>query len=141
MDESEQESIRKNAQHVLRVKALFPGIKSALFLPMWNFERNRWFAGCFCWSTRAERNLSGSLDLPFVKAFSHSIMQEVARFDAHKTSQVKTTFLSSLSHELRSPLVRSPFVQTICEVRPNSATPSLARYPRLCTTDAEYVSR
>ncbi|CAO2657602.1 Nn.00g037280.m01.CDS01 [Neocucurbitaria sp. VM-36] len=31
-------------------------------------------------------------------------MQEMARIDAIKTSQVKTTFLSSLSHELRSPL-------------------------------------
>jgi hypothetical protein len=31
-------------------------------------------------------------------------MQEVTRSDANNTSQVKTTFLSSLSHELRSPL-------------------------------------
>ncbi|KAF1841778.1 uncharacterized protein K460DRAFT_173295 [Cucurbitaria berberidis CBS 394.84] len=104
MDETEQESISKRVQHVLRIKALFPNIKSALFLPLWNFEHNRWFAGCFCWSRRAERNLSGPLELPFLKAFGHSIMQEVARIDAIKTSQVKTTFLSSLSHELRSPL-------------------------------------
>jgi signal transduction histidine kinase len=91
-------------QHSARVKALIPGIKSALFLPLWDFERGRWFAGCFCWSTRAERVLDGRLDLPFLKTFGHSIMQEVARLDALATSQSKTTFLSSLSHELRTPL-------------------------------------
>jgi signal transduction histidine kinase len=69
-----------------------------------DFERGRWFAGCFCWSTRTERVLDGRLDLPFLKAFGHSIMQEVARLDAMSTSQAKTTFLSSLSHELRTPL-------------------------------------
>jgi signal transduction histidine kinase len=69
-----------------------------------DFERGRWFAGCFCWSTRAERVLDGQLDLPFLKTFGHSIMQEVARLDAMTTNQAKTTFLSSLSHELRTPL-------------------------------------
>jgi signal transduction histidine kinase len=91
-------------QHSARVKALIPNVKSAIFLPLWDFERGRWFAGCFCWSTRAERVLDGRLDLPFLKAFGHSIMQEVARLDALATSQSKTTFLSSLSHELRTPL-------------------------------------
>jgi signal transduction histidine kinase len=90
--------------HNARIKALIPNIKSCLFLPLWDFERGRWFAGCFCWSTRAERVLDGRLDLPFLKAFGHSIMQEVARLDALATSQSKTTFLSSLSHELRTPL-------------------------------------
>lgn len=104
-DEATQPKADEQSEHILRVKALFPDIKSALFLPLWDFDRKRWFAGCFCWSTRAERNLSGALELPFLKAFGHSIMQEVARLDAMNTNQVKTTFLSSLSHELRSPLV------------------------------------
>lgn len=94
------------SQHIAKVKSLIPNVKSALFLPLWDFDRKRWFAGCFCWSTRVERNLSGPLELPFLKTFGHSIMQELARVDAMTTNQVKTTFLSSLSHELRSPLVR-----------------------------------
>lgn len=91
-------------RHVQRLQALIPDVKSALFLPLWDFDRGRWFAGCFCWSTRSERILDGRLDLPFLKAFGHSIMQEVARLDAMRTDQAKTTFLSSLSHELRTPL-------------------------------------
>ncbi|KAI8938103.1 hypothetical protein NX059_005772 [Plenodomus lindquistii] len=90
--------------YISTVKSLIPNIKSALFLPLWDFDRKRWFAGCFCWSNRAERNLSGPRELPYLKIFGHSIMQEVARLDALETNQVKTTFLSSLSHELRSPL-------------------------------------
>lgn len=91
-------------RHVERIQALIPNIKSALFLPLWDYDRGRWFAGVFCWSTRSERILDGRLDLPFLKAFGHSIMQEVARIDAITTEQAKTTFLSSLSHELRTPL-------------------------------------
>ncbi|KAH7402409.1 hypothetical protein BKA66DRAFT_435834 [Pyrenochaeta sp. MPI-SDFR-AT-0127] len=104
MDQTGRYVTRQQVEHVLRVKALFPNIKSALFLPLWDYDRNRWFAGCFCWSVRAERNLSGPLELPFLKTFGHSIMQEVAKLDALNTNQTKTTFLSSLSHELRSPL-------------------------------------
>jgi hypothetical protein len=62
-------------QHTARVKTLIPNIKSALFLPLWDFDRGRWFAACFCWSTKTERALDGRLDLPFLKAFGHSIMQ------------------------------------------------------------------
>jgi signal transduction histidine kinase len=99
-----QTAVKDRAQHVIRVKTLIPNVKSALFLPLWDFERGRWFAGCFCWSTRSQRALHGRLDLPFLKAFGHSIMQQVARLDAMTTNQAKTTFMSSLSHELRTPL-------------------------------------
>jgi signal transduction histidine kinase len=103
--EQRLQAINKHREeHSARIKALLPNIKSCLFLPLWDFERGRWFAGCFCWSNRAERVLDGRLDLPFLKAFGHSIMQEVAKLDALATSQSKTTFLSSLSHELRTPL-------------------------------------
>ncbi|KAF1913696.1 hypothetical protein BDU57DRAFT_520662 [Ampelomyces quisqualis] len=99
-----QNFIKDKALLTARVKALIPNIKSAMFLPLWDYERGRWFAGCFCWSSKAERVLDGRFDLPFLKAFGHSIMQEVARLDALTTTQAKTTFLSSLSHELRTPL-------------------------------------
>jgi signal transduction histidine kinase len=99
-----QKADRDRLRHVESIQALIPDVKSALFLPLWDFDRGRWFAGCFCWSTRSERILDGRADLPFLKAFGHSIMQEVARLDAMRTDQAKTTFLSSLSHELRTPL-------------------------------------
>jgi hypothetical protein len=70
--QSHEDSQMDQAPHILRLRELFPGIKSALFLPLWDFERDRWFAGCFCWSTRAERNLNDPMELPFLKVFGHS---------------------------------------------------------------------
>lgn len=86
------------------LKAAFPGVQSLAFVPFWDFERSRWFAGCLCWSTRVDRTLSPQHDLPFYKVFGHSIMNELTRLDTIATNQAKTTFLSSMSHELRSPL-------------------------------------
>ncbi|GME26578.1 Peroxide stress-activated histidine kinase mak2 [Neofusicoccum parvum] len=43
-------------------------------------------------------------DMAYISAFSNSIMIEVARLDAVVTSAAKGDFISSISHELRSPL-------------------------------------
>jgi hypothetical protein len=84
--------------------AMLPGARSVAFVPFWDFERSRWFAGCICWSNSTHRMLSTSLDLAYFKVFSHSIMRELSRLDAIVSNQAKTTFVSSISHELRSPL-------------------------------------
>ncbi|CAN9317544.1 unnamed protein product [Alternaria alternata] len=81
------------------IQAMFPKARSVAFVPFWDFERARWFAGCLCWSNDAYRLLSASVDLAYFKIFSHSIMRELSRLDA-----AKTTFVASISHELRSPL-------------------------------------
>jgi len=126
------------AQHKARIMDLIPNIKSALFLPLWDFDRARWFAGCFCWSTRSERVLDGKLELPFLKAFGHSIMQEVARLDAMATDQAKTTFLSSLSHGMF-------LVQSGSSTHTNSvssrASYAVAWYSRLSTSNQKLVAR
>ncbi|KAF7672323.1 sensor histidine kinase response regulator [Alternaria burnsii] len=86
------------------IKAMFPKARSVAFVPFWDFERARWFAGCLCWSNDAYRLLSTSVDLAYFKIFSHSIMRELSRLDAVALNQAKTTFVASISHELRSPL-------------------------------------
>lgn len=40
-------------------------------------------------------------ELPFLKAFGNSIMSEISRVRATKSSIAKTTFIASISHELR----------------------------------------
>ncbi|KAJ4365128.1 hypothetical protein N0V83_008746 [Neocucurbitaria cava] len=86
------------------LQSMFPGARSVAFIPFWDFERSRWFAGCLCWSNSPYRLLSASVDLPYFKVFSHSIMRELSRLDAVALNQAKTTFVASISHELRSPL-------------------------------------
>jgi hypothetical protein len=133
-----QEAVKDRAQHSARIKDLVPGIKSALFLPLWDFDRARWFAGCFCWSTRSERVLDGRLDLPFLKAFGLSIMQEVARLDSMATEQAKTTFLSSLSHGM---YLVSRLERTYTNFILSRAPHALAWHSRLSTLDQEFFTR
>jgi signal transduction histidine kinase len=83
---------------------MLPGARSVAFVPFWDYERSRWFAGGLCWSTSPNRLLSASVDLAYFKVFSHSIMRELSRLDALALNQAKTTFVASISHELRSPL-------------------------------------
>lgn len=60
--------------------------------------------GCLCWTNNPDRLLSVSADLAYFNIFSHSIMRELSRLDALALNQQKTTFVASISHELRSPL-------------------------------------
>jgi hypothetical protein len=86
------------------ISDLLPGARSVAFVPFWDYERSRWFAGCLCWTNSPDRLLSTSVDLAYFNIFSHSIMRELSRLDAVALNQQKTTFVASISHELRSPL-------------------------------------
>ncbi|KAB2581087.1 Oxidative stress response two-component system protein SSK1 [Lasiodiplodia theobromae] len=78
--------------------------RSAAIIPLWDYERQRWFAGCLCWSSKPNRQLSYGSDLLYLRAFGHSIMAELGRIDSIALDKAKTSFIESMSHELRSPL-------------------------------------
>jgi signal transduction histidine kinase len=50
------------------------------------------------------REYSRAKDLSYLAAFGNSIMAEVARLDTIAADRAKSDFISSISHELRSPL-------------------------------------
>lgn len=105
-DDTSKRKIRtgRSVRHTKALQALFPKARSVVFTPFWDYERSRWFAGCLCWSDNTHNLRSASVDLAYFKVFSHSIMRELSRLDALTMNQAKTTFVSSISHELRSPL-------------------------------------
>lgn len=80
-----------------------PGADSVLFFPLWDWNKSRWLAGTLLWTSKLQRAL-GIEELGFFKAFSNSIVSEVARVDWENTEKSKSNFISSISHELRSPL-------------------------------------
>jgi len=82
---------------------LFPGARSIIFLPLWDSHKARWFSGLFGWTTDTRRGLQPE-ELTYVAAFGNSIMTEVARLDAVAVDRAKSDFISSISHELWSPL-------------------------------------
>ena len=87
-----------------RLATMFPGACCIAFFPLWDTYRDRWFAGAFAYSLSPLRELTIEDELSYLAAFGNSIMTEVSRADTLKNDKAKTDFISSISHELRSPL-------------------------------------
>jgi signal transduction histidine kinase/GAF domain-containing protein len=83
---------------------VLPKVRSLIFLPLWCPATERWIAGGFIWTTQAGRLMSPDNELPYLQAFGNSVTSEVGRLTAQKADRAKTTFIASISHELRSPL-------------------------------------
>jgi len=87
------------------LRKIFPSVRSIVFVPLWDPNRGRRLAGSSMWTvvpTNHVLTLSG--DLNYLATFGNSIMAEVARLDVVGTDRAKSDFISSISHELRSPL-------------------------------------
>ncbi|KAJ5416361.1 CheY-like superfamily [Penicillium cf. griseofulvum] len=83
---------------------LFPGARSIALLPMWDSHRARWFSGALVWTNTPRRVFTSETELTYLSAFGNSIMAEVHRLDVEMSEKAKTNLVSSISHELRSPL-------------------------------------
>ncbi|KAI0579685.1 Histidine kinase G7 [Pyrenophora tritici-repentis] len=83
---------------------VLPKVRSLIFLPLWDPASEKWIAGGFIWTTQAGRLMSPDNELPYLQAFGNSVTSEIARLNAQKADRAKTTFIASISHELRSPL-------------------------------------
>lgn len=88
-------------QTILRA---LPGARSIAFYPLWDFQRARWYASCLVWTTDPLRILHETKELTYLMAFGSSIMAEVSKLDILLADRAKADFISSVSHELRSPL-------------------------------------
>ncbi|KAF2493498.1 hypothetical protein BU16DRAFT_81507 [Lophium mytilinum] len=83
---------------------MFPDARSLALCPMWDSHRSRWFAGAVIWSTDPMRVFTVEQELSYLTAFGNTVMAEVARLDTTQADRAKADFISSISHELRSPL-------------------------------------
>lgn len=90
-------------QDVLALFRMLPAARYIIFLPMWHFQRECWYAAALCWVVEPTRALDSS-DVSLVAAFGNSVMAEVSRMETMAASRAKSSFVSSISHELRSPL-------------------------------------
>ncbi|KAF4218964.1 hypothetical protein CNMCM6805_004312 [Aspergillus fumigatiaffinis] len=96
----------KGSRHhaiILRLVQDLPEARSLLFLPMWNWNTSRWLAGALLWTCDSQRRFEQT-DLFYVKAYGDAIVSEAAQMDWQATEKSKSDLLSSVSHELRSPL-------------------------------------
>ncbi|KAM5351235.1 hypothetical protein ACJ41O_003958 [Fusarium nematophilum] len=86
------------------INDLFPGARSVCLFPLWDQQRQRWFAGGFAYTMTPTRILTVQGELSFLSAFGTVIMSDVEQLKASLVRTATTDLLSSLSHELRSPL-------------------------------------
>jgi hypothetical protein len=96
-ERSTEEAWARNLQSVC------PGARALIFFPLWDPQRDHWFAGGLAWTTDPKGILKAE-DLNYLAAFGSCIMSEKSRLDALQADRAKADFISSVSHELRSPL-------------------------------------
>lgn len=106
-DTSQNSIVKKASSKVMEGRTMlqiFPGARYVMILPLWDSHNERWFASTMLWTSDPTRVLSLDDDLNYVAAFGNSIMAEVSRLEIVASDQTKTALISSISHELRSPL-------------------------------------
>jgi len=104
---SERKKSRRKPSHTQNANALvkvLKGARSIIFLPLWDSHKARWLSGILVWTKTPERVLTPETELAYLRAFGNNVMAEIHRFDAEMAEKAKTNLVSSISHELRSPL-------------------------------------
>ncbi|KAJ5953356.1 hypothetical protein N7454_000252 [Penicillium verhagenii] len=97
----EPETLQQQVSRHLAQK--LPDAKSVLFIPLWDWNKSHWLAGTLVWTQQSCRPL-GMEELHYFKVFGDSIISEVSRVHFTATEKSKFDFVSSINHELRSPL-------------------------------------
>ncbi|EPS35025.1 hypothetical protein PDE_09990 [Penicillium oxalicum 114-2] len=82
----------------------FPNGSRIIFSPLWDTLNSRWFGACFCWSSAETRVFSTHVDLGGLIGFGSSLMVEHSRIRSQESAVKKGDFISTISHEMRSPL-------------------------------------
>jgi hypothetical protein len=80
-----------------------PEARYVAFLPLWHYQREACFATCLAWVTDTGKTLDPA-DINSLTGFGNSLIAEIMRMEAFTNTRSKSDFISSISHELRSPL-------------------------------------
>jgi signal transduction histidine kinase/CheY-like chemotaxis protein len=82
----------------------FPGARCIAIHGIWDTIRRRWSVGGLFWTYDPLRILCADTEMQFVAAFCEVVTAETKRLEAVGSDKAKSDFISSVSHELRSPL-------------------------------------
>ncbi|PMD36870.1 hypothetical protein L207DRAFT_90676 [Hyaloscypha variabilis F] len=97
-------NISKRQEEAAILSRIFPGARQIVFLPLWDVGADQYYAGCFIWSESPVPVFTVDSELAYLSAFTNSLMVEISRLDALTSNKMKSDFISSISHEFRSPL-------------------------------------
>ncbi|CAN9295914.1 unnamed protein product [Alternaria alternata] len=93
---------RKSDGEILQ--AAFPGARCIALSGIWDYTRKRWVVAGLYWTLDPFRTIVKETEMQFVAAFCDIIVAETKRLEVVGTDKAKSDFISSISHELRSPL-------------------------------------
>ncbi|KAK5064278.1 hypothetical protein LTR84_000111 [Exophiala bonariae] len=95
---------KQRASQVNSLLKIHPQARTFVCLPLWDHNRERWFAFCVCWIIEPKRDPALDGDLHFLRIFCNNITNALSHLDTLDADEAKTSFVASISHELRSPL-------------------------------------
>ncbi|KAG9602925.1 hypothetical protein KCU77_g2067, partial [Aureobasidium melanogenum] len=87
----------------LDLHSLLQKAQSLVFMPVWDSARQAFYAAMLGWPTDPSRIFTEQ-DLLSLSIYGRILTADISRLDAIDTEATKSDFVSSLSHELRSPL-------------------------------------
>ncbi|KAI4906635.1 hypothetical protein J4E90_010323 [Alternaria incomplexa] len=93
---------RRNDGDILQ--GVFPGSRCIALNGIWDYTKKRWAVAGLYWTCDPLRNIAKDTEMQFVDAFCDIIVAETKRLDVLGTDKAKSDFISTISHELRSPL-------------------------------------
>ncbi|KAF5014566.1 hypothetical protein F66182_14401, partial [Fusarium sp. NRRL 66182] len=97
-------NVKQETMDIKQLMEVLPEARCIAIYPIYDFQRGRYFTVNLVWTNDPGRVLSEPTDLTYLAAFSNTVMAEVSRLDLEATVRAKGDFISSISHELRSPL-------------------------------------
>jgi hypothetical protein len=101
---SQESQILLDSEIRAALERCFEDSQQLLIMPLFDVLHNRTAAICVGWLCDYSRVYSEKSDLPFVSAFCMSTISEVLRLETQMLERVKSDFLGSISHEMKTPL-------------------------------------
>ncbi|USP77573.1 hypothetical protein yc1106_04847 [Curvularia clavata] len=83
---------------------IFPAAKQIVVMPLWDTHRERNIGAVLGFANDQSRVYLGSMDLLSISAFCTTLMTQVRRLEVQAMDKIKSDFLGSMSHEMRTPL-------------------------------------
>lgn len=104
VSKTDEINVKQETMDIKQLMEVLPEARCIAIYPIYDFQRGRYFTVNLVWTNDPGRVLSEPKDLTYLAAFSNTVMAEVSRLDLEATVRAKGDFISSISHELRSPL-------------------------------------
>ncbi|KAJ4350328.1 uncharacterized protein N0V89_008949 [Didymosphaeria variabile] len=82
----------------------FPNVEQMILMPLWEAHHERTVGAVLGFANRQSNVYLSTTDLSSMSAFCTTTMTQVRRLEVQAIDQIKSDFLGSVSHEMRTPL-------------------------------------